>query len=119
MKLRKLFSCLFLRTTNHFTLQDAPDVSFDKINKEDGSQWFVATIQSIPAPCFVQWSLKSMNDDMFTPIDVNSEDYKGTLNTLPHPVLVVKNSNQFEINSYQIEVANFVGSTIKNIGRKI
>lgn len=56
---------------------------------------------------------------MFTTIDVNSEEYKGTLNTLPQPVLVVKNANQFETNSYQIEVANFVGSTIKNIGKEM
>lgn len=100
-------------------IKGVPDVSFDKLNKEDGSQRFVATIQSIPAPCYVQWSLKSINDDMFTPIDVNSEEYNGTLNTLPQPVLVVKNANQFETNSYQIEVANFVGSTIKNIGKEM
>lgn len=103
-----------------FSIQGAPDVSFEKIEEKDGSQCFFATIQSIPAPCFVQWSLKGKHDELFTPIDVCAEDYKGTLNTLPHPVLIVKNKDQFEYNSYQIEVANFVGSTIKQInGKKI
>lgn len=101
-----------------FSIQGAPDVSFEKIEEKDGSQCFFATFQSIPAPCFVQWSLKGKNDELFTPIDVCAEDYKGTLNTLPHPVLIVKNKDQFEYNSYQIEVANFVGSTIKQINGK-
>lgn len=32
---------------------------------------------------------------MYTPIDANDMDYKGTVNNLPHPVLVLK-ENQLE-----------------------
>lgn len=55
-----------------------------------------------------------MGDGMFTPIDVTKEEYKGTLNTLPHPVLVVK-KNQLENNTYRIAVFNFIGCTVKQI----
>lgn len=51
---------------------------------------------------------------MYTPIDANDMDYKGTVNNLPHPVLVLK-ENQLEKNNYQIEVTNFIGCTVKQI----
>lgn len=53
-----------------------------------------------------------MCDDRFQPIDVSDEEYKGTTNSLPHPVLVLKQKSQLENNSYQITVKNFVGSTV-------
>lgn len=83
-------------------------------NEEDGSQRYLVTIQSVPSPFSVQWSSKGRDEDMYTQIDVNDRDYNGTVNTLPHPVLVLK-KNQLEKNSYQIEVANFIGCTVKQI----
>lgn len=95
--------------------KDVPRVSFENIeNKEDGTQRYVVTIQSVPSPLFVQWSSKGKNKDVYTPIDCNEEDYKGTLNIIPHPVLVVKKSH-LENYNYQIEVTNFFGCTVKQI----
>lgn len=102
-----------------FTFKDVPEIFFEiNENKEDGTQRFQVTIQSIPSPFSVQWNSKSMDEDMYTPIDVNIEDYKGTVTTLPHPVLVLK-KNLIENNSYQIEVANFIGCTVKQIPGKL
>lgn len=75
---------------------------------------YLVTVQSVPSAFAVQWSSKGTGDGMFTPVDVNKEEYKGTLNTLPHPMLVVK-KYQLENNTYQIEVTNFIGCTVKQI----
>lgn len=72
------------------------------------------TIQSVPSPLFVQWSSKGTDEDMYKPVDVNEKDYKGTLNTLPHPVLVLE-KNKLQNYHYQIEVANFIGCSVKQI----
>nr|XP_034321578.1 uncharacterized protein LOC105323062 [Crassostrea gigas] len=102
-------------TTSDVIALDVPGVSFENTeNKENGTQRYVVTIQSVPSPLFVQWSLKGKNEDVYTPIDCNEEDYKGTINTIPHPVLVVKKSH-LEIYNYQIEVTNFFGCTVKQI----
>lgn len=81
-------------------------------NKENGSQLFKARIEAIPTPYHVQWSKKGKCDDRSTPIVVNAEEYKGTTNSLPDPVLVLNNRNELKNNSYQITVTNFVGSTV-------
>lgn len=74
------------------------------------------TITSFPAPCQIQWNAKSKDDDTFTPIDINAEEYNGTTVAFPHPMLVVR---QRENNCYQIEVTNFIGKTVQTIsGRK-
>lgn len=74
------------------------------------------TITSFPAPCEIQWNAKSKDDDTFTPIDINAEEYNGTTVAFPHPMLVVR---QRENNCYQIEVTNFIGKTVQTIsGRK-
>lgn len=114
----RVILCLKAKIKDDFfnvIFKDVPRVSFENIeNKEDGTQRYVVTIQSVPSPLFVQWSSKGKNKDVYTPIDCNEEDYKGTLNTIPHPVLVVKKSH-LENYNYQIEVTNFVGCTVKQI----
>lgn len=96
-------------------MKDVPGVSYEKTeNKEDDTQRFVVTIQSVPSPLFVQWSSKGQNEDVYKPIDCNGEDYKGTIVTIPHPVLVGKKSH-LENYNYQIEVTNFFGCTVKQI----
>lgn len=83
--------------------------------KEDGSRWFTVTTKSIPSPCFVQWSMTEKNSNTFKVIDVSVEDYKGTSNSLPHPVLVINHSKQLKTHCFQIEVQNFIGSCKKTI----
>lgn len=81
--------------------------------QEDDSTSFVVTIESFPAPFAVQWMLKDKYTNTFSLIDVSDENYMGTINTLPNPVLVVKNHTQLRNNMYQIKITNYVGSTVK------
>lgn len=78
----------------------------------DGSQSYTAMIDSVPAAYRAQWNVKYTDNDTFTPIDVNAEVYKGTSNSLPCPVLVVKQKKSSENKCFQIEVYNFVGRSI-------
>lgn len=95
-------------------LKGPPSLLLEKQNDENtGSQRFTLKIQSFPAPCFIQWSAKVNDDDIFTPIDMNTEEYKGTTKHLPSPVLVVNQGNQLEKDAFKIEVKSFVGSTIE------
>lgn len=103
---RLFFSCFF---------KGVPGVSFENTeNKVDSTQRYIVTIQSVPSPLIVQWSSKGKNENVYTPIDCNEEDFKGTINTFPHPVLVVKKS-RLENYNYQIEVTNIFGCTAKQI----
>lgn len=78
------------------------------------------TIKSIPSPCFVQWSKKKKNSDSFQKIDANAHEYRGTSNSLPRPVLVIKQCEKLQTNSFQIEVQNFIGNCKKTIqGKKL
>lgn len=81
--------------------------------KEDGNHLIKVTIKSIPEPYFVQWSLKEKHTDVFKPIDVNTEKFKGTSNYLPHPVLIASHLDELEKYCFQIEVRNFIGSCKK------
>lgn len=81
-------------------------------DKENGSLLFKARIEAIPTPYHIQWSKRGTCDNSSTPVDVNAEEYKGSTNSLPHPVLVLNNRTELENNSYQITVTNFVGSTV-------
>jgi hypothetical protein len=49
----------------------------------------------------------------WTPIDANSEEYRGTTDSLPQPVLVVHRKDEIKIHSYQIKVKNFIGAKTK------
>lgn len=84
-------------------------------DEENGGQWITVTINSIPAPCHLEWSAKGQEEDTFTPIDISAEEFKGTTVTLPHPVLFLRQQNQLEKNSFRIEVTNFIGTTWKYI----
>lgn len=76
------------------------------------------TIKSIPSPCFVQWIMKEKNSDSFEILDVNAEEYRGTSNSLPRPVLVIKHCEKLQTYFFQIEVVNFIGSCKKTIQGK-
>lgn len=85
---------------------------------EDGSISFVVMIESFPAPFAVQWRFQDTYTNTFSPIDASDENYIGTSNSLPNPVLVVKHNIQLENNIYQIEITNYVGSTVKQVSCK-
>lgn len=88
--------------------------------KKNGGYWFKVTIQSIPAPDFAQWSFKEKSSENFIPIDENAEEFKGTSNTLPHPVLVVNPKTDLEDFCFHIEVRNFIGSCKKiTLGKSV
>lgn len=88
-------------------------------DEKNGGRQITVTITSFPAPCKIQWNAKSKDDDTFTPIDINADEYNGTTVTFPQPMLVVRQNDQLENNCYQIEVTNFVGKILQTIsGRK-
>lgn len=95
-----------------FTLADVPKI-FLEINelKEDRSKLFKVTIQSFPAPLYAQWKIKEKDDDAFGFLDVNAEEHRGSQNSLPHPVLVVRHTERLKTQIFQIEVHNFIGSS--------
>lgn len=99
-----------------FTLLGVPEVLLEKYDKkEDGSVWFTMTIKSVPVPHAVQWCMMGNNSETFEPINVNAAEYKGTLNTFPHPVLVIKHVEKMENYSFEIEVKNLIGKVKKKI----
>lgn len=88
--------------------------------RKNGRIWFTVTIHSIPAPDFAQWSMKEKSCDTFIPIDENVEEFKGTSNALPHPVLVVNPKTDLDNYCFQIEIRNFIGSCKKiTPGKKV
>lgn len=99
-----------------FCLIDIPEVIFAKFDeKDDGTQWVIVTIKSIPEPILVQWRKREKNSDKFQPINVNAEEFKGSSCSFPHPVLVVKQREQLENSTFQIKIKNFIGTCKKTI----
>lgn len=72
-------------------------------------------IKSVPVPHFVQWRIMENGSETFEPINVNAAEYKGTSNTFPHPVLVIKRVEIIENCSFEIEVKNLIGDVKKRI----
>lgn len=75
----------------------------------------MVTIKSNPAPFFVQWKMKDKKSGTFQQINVNADEYKGTSNSFPRPMLVVKHNETLENYSFRIEVENIIGFTEKVI----
>lgn len=86
-----------------------------RLENRDGCLVFTALIQSIPAAYHAQWKVKGKDDDTFKPVDVNAKEYNGTSNSLPHPVLVVKQKEGIQKQHFYIQVDNFVGSSKTDI----
>lgn len=100
-------------------LQGAPSVFLERVeNEENGDRRITMTINSLPAPCHIQWSAKRKGNDTFTLIDINNEQFKGTTVSLPHPVLVVRQKGQIENTWFRIDVTNFIGKTMQDISSK-
>lgn len=88
-----------------------PQVCVKRLENRDGCLVFTALIQSIPAAYHAQWKVKGNDDDTFKPVDVNAKEYKGTSNSLPHPVLIVEQKEEIQKQHFYIQVDNFVGSS--------
>lgn len=52
-----------------------PQIFIERSKNLDDYQCFTATIDSIPAAYDAYWKVKRNDDDSFTPIDVNAEEY--------------------------------------------
>lgn len=87
-----------------------PKIIFERTEIKEGSLWFRTTITSIPTPYSVEWQMKKHNDDTFSSVNCYAEEFKGTANVLPHPVLVVKERNLGEY-CFKIKAMNFIGNT--------
>lgn len=85
------------------------------IKKEDGSLQFTMTIKSVPVPHSVKWNIKENNTDTFEPINVSAAEYKGTSDTFPHPVLVIKHLEKLDYCIFEIEVKNRIGEVKREI----
>lgn len=104
---------------NEHFLQGIPIIFLEKIeDKNNGCHSITVMIKSLPAPYHVQWSAKSKDEEHYTPIDINTEEYEGTTVSFPHPVLVVRHRDQLEKNCFKIEVTNFIGKTVHEISGK-
>jgi hypothetical protein len=93
---------------------DIPAVDVRESATND-SQMFTAVLKSIPAPMQIQWSVQNESTGAWTPIDINTENYIGTRNSLPQPVLVVNRKENIKPHSFQIEAKNFIGTKTKLI----
>lgn len=80
-----------------------------------GTKIFVVSIKSFLAVRYAQWNKKNNDDNSITPVDVNAEDYKGTSNSLPCPVLVFKQKQKELTQCFQIAVTNLIGTSYKTI----
>lgn len=92
-----------------------PEICIERRESHDGSQCFIAKIKSIPEAYHVQWMVKINGHEDFSLIDVNCPEYKGTSNSLHHPVLVVKKKELLENQCFYIKVNNFIGGSTKVI----
>lgn len=63
----------------------------------------------------MQWKVRNSFIDDFQPIDVHDKTYMGSLTASPRPVLVVHGYKDNDIQSFGIEVSNFIGTTFIGI----
>lgn len=102
--------------STNLTLTGAPNIVLNESKEEsDGSQIITVTITSIPTAYNVQWLLSDNSSDVFTNLDENAEEYRGTSHAPPHPKLVIRQKEQLKNSIYQIEVQNFIGGRRKKI----
>ncbi|XP_056017516.1 muscle M-line assembly protein unc-89-like [Ostrea edulis] len=88
---------------------DNPD--FDELHKR---VTYIATIKSIPVALNAEWKVKQDRNDEFQVIDVQDPLYRGSMITLPRPKLVVNKHKVEQVEPFQLEVFNSIGSSRKN-----
>lgn len=85
------------------------------INKSTNTFTWKPVIKSIPDALSVQWKVRNSLRDDFQPLDVHEKTYMGSLTASPRPVLVVHGYKDTGIQSFGIEVSNFIGTTFIGI----
>lgn len=65
-------------------------------DEENGSWWIIVMIKLLLLFCYVQWIVKSIDDDIFILIDINVKEYKGIIVFFFYLVLVVRQVDLFE-----------------------
>ncbi|XP_062568433.1 titin-like, partial [Saccostrea cucullata] len=76
---------------------------------------FTALIKSVPEPIQAQWSIKNESSGSYKALDITSEEYKGSSNNLPKPLLCIKQNVTLQNHLIHIEVQNFIGTTTREI----
>ncbi|XP_062609206.1 uncharacterized protein LOC134270956 isoform X2 [Saccostrea cucullata] len=76
---------------------------------------FTALIKSVPEPIQAQWSIKNASSGSYKALDITSEEYKGSSNNLPKPLLCIKQNVTLQNHLIHIEVQNFIGTTTREI----
>ncbi|XP_062568434.1 contactin-3-like [Saccostrea cucullata] len=71
-----------------------------------------ASIKSVPDAFMIEWKVKMTPGDEFRPINIHDETYMGSTISLPNPLLIVNKYNTKNLQSYRIEVTNFLGVRI-------
>lgn len=98
-----------------YSLQGVPDVSLENYKEiEDGGLCFTMTIKSIPVPNYVQWKEKRNNSNTYELLNLNDAEFKGTSNSFPHPLLVLRHKETLNNYSFKIEVQNLIGTNAGN-----
>ncbi|XP_056017075.1 uncharacterized protein LOC125674433 [Ostrea edulis] len=103
-------------TLDKVIVLDIPDIDVEgPATPQNDVQIFTAIVRSIPAPSKAHWLVKPEGQNEWISININSDEYRGTTNSLPQPVLVVKSKNRIENQGFKIEVTNFIGTNTKLI----
>lgn len=74
------------------------------------------TIKSVPVPNYVQWKKKRNNSNTYELLNLNDAELKGTSNSFPHPLLVLRHKETLNNYSFKIEVQNLLGTNAGNSG---
>lgn len=80
----------------------------------DGGLCFMMTMKSVPVPNYVQWKKKKNNSKTYEFLNLNDAEFKGTTNSFPHPVLVLRHKDTLTNYSFKIEVQNLIGTNAGN-----
>lgn len=95
-----------------------PEVLLDNFQRQEDGRWrFTMTINSVPTPQYVQWSIKNTSET-FQPLNVNAEEYKGTSSLFPHPVLIIQHIERQKSCVFELEVKNRIGRATKQMQGK-
>lgn len=96
-----------------------PEVLLENFQRQEDGRWrFTMTINSVPTPHYVQWSIKKNTSETFQPLNVNAEEYKGTSWLFPHPVLIIQHIKRQKSCVFELEVKNRIGRATKQMQGK-
>lgn len=88
---------------------DNPD--FDEFHKR---VTYIATIKSIPVALNAEWKVKHGWNGDFQAIDMYDPLYRGSTIAFPRPRLVQNGYRAEQLETFQLEVFNLIGSSRRN-----